>query len=83
MGIRRDAKRQVKGLDAGPQQIVTVSRPVGGVLSASGEAGWPSIYAAYPGMWGGPPIPCAALLRVGFAEPVSYTHLTLPTTPYV
>ena len=31
-------------------------------------------------------IPCQARQRLGFAlepAPVSYTHLTLPTTPYV
>ena len=38
-----------------------VSRPVGGILSVAGAAGWPSIYAAYLGMAsfrapGGPPI---------------------------
>ena len=47
----------------------TVSRPVGGVLSGAGAPGWPSIYAAYLGTSGGPPVPCSALLRVGFAEP--------------
>src|SRR5436190_20793985 len=31
------------------------SRPVGGVLSAAEAAGWPSIYAAYPGRWAGHP----------------------------
>jgi hypothetical protein len=52
-----------------PARRVTVSRPVGGVLSSAEAPGWPSICAAYLGTLGGPPVPRLALLRVGFAEP--------------
>ncbi len=54
---------------------MTVSRPVGGVLSGAGAPGWPSICAAYLGMSpprrrrAGHPFPRLALLRVGFTEP--------------
>ena len=48
---------------------------------ANRRAGWrPSLWeprrrdprAAYPGASGGPPAPCSALLRVGFAQPTSH-----------
>jgi hypothetical protein len=49
--------------------------------------GWPSICAAYPGTSDGPPVPCLALLRTGFAwphrspgTPVS-SYLTLSPLP--
>jgi len=47
----------------------------------TGSAGWrPSLWgprrrgprAAYPGASGGPPAPCLALLRMGFAEPAGH-----------
>jgi hypothetical protein len=46
-----------------------------GSVRRPGAAGWPSIYAAYLGIVSpkrhraGRPIPCSALLRVGFTEP--------------
>ena len=52
------------------------------------EANVPGILSMYETMWpyDAPPSPaffrCGTLLRQG-AAPVSYTHLTLPTTPYV
>src|SRR5437588_12740847 len=52
---QRDAKLLVTAPDGGPYERVTVSRPVGGVLSAAGAAGWPSIYAAYLGRRAGHP----------------------------
>src|SRR5712691_11029729 len=50
-------------------RVVTVSRPVGGVLSIPCGTGWPSICAAHLGTSTGPVVPRLALLRVGFAEP--------------
>ena len=47
-----------------------VSRPVSGILSLDLQSkGWPSIYAAYLGTSSGQPVPCLALLQVGFTEP--------------
>ena len=64
---------------------LAASRPVGGVLSPAPAGGWPSIYAAYLGTSDGPPVPCLALLRVGFASrpsrPGRWCALTAPFHP--
>src|SRR5437867_4275878 len=56
------------------------SRPVSRILSPGEPGGRPSLWeprrhdprAAYPGAMDGPPAPCLALLRVGFAEPTGH-----------
>ena len=52
-------------------------------LEALAGQGIKSLIINRPDMEGGPMQPSSEQIGAAAQEPVSYTHLTLPTTPYV
>ena len=58
-------------------RLMRTDKPIGALLLL-----WPTLWALWVASPGVPPLWILAVFVAG-VWPVSYTHLTLPTTPYV